>query len=127
MVLAADFPAPGSGPQHFKVTFSPSVAVRAAPSTDANIISARRVGEVVLAESQTYSGWIRLEGDGGWMLSRHPQHGVLLQPAFDKAVPQDGPDEGFASMDQAASSCFLKFPRWIDAEGKLREWARRQP
>ncbi|CAE7546870.1 Nlrc3 [Symbiodinium necroappetens] len=113
MVLAADFPAPGSGPQHFKVIFSPSVAVRAAPSTDANIISARRVGEVVLAElhprilfrfgkSQTYSGWIRLEGDGGWMLSRHPQHGVLLQPAFDKARPQEGPDEGFASVDQAA-------------------------
>lgn len=100
MVLAADFPAPGSGPQHFKVIFSPSVAVRAAPSTDANIISARRVGEVVLAESQTYSGWIRLEGDGGWMLSRHPQHGVLLQPAFDKARPQEGPDEGFASVDQ---------------------------
>eukprot|EP00439_Symbiodinium_sp_Y106_P084040 s87_g24.t2 len=100
MVLAADFPAPGSGPQHFKVIFSPSVAVRAAPSTDANIISARRVGEVVLAESQTYSGWIRLQGDGGWMLSRHPQHGVLLQPAFDKAKPQEGPDEGFASMDQ---------------------------
>ncbi|CAE7821393.1 Nlrc3 [Symbiodinium sp. CCMP2456] len=100
MVLAADFPAPGSGPQHFKVIFSPSVAVRAAPSTDANIISARRVGEVVLAESQTYSGWIRLEGDGGWMLSRHPQHGVLLQPAFDKARPQEGQDEGFDNMDQ---------------------------
>ncbi|OLP79447.1 Protein NLRC3 [Symbiodinium microadriaticum] len=84
MVLAADFPAPGSGPQHFKVIFSPSVAVRAAPSTDANIISARRVGEVPdIFRMDQIGGRRRMDAESP---GRHPQHGVLLQPAFDKAT-----------------------------------------
>lgn len=71
-----------AGPQPFEVVFHPSVAVRSAPSTSASIISARGFGEVVLAETQTYHGWLRLEDAGGWMMCQHPQHGVLLKPAF---------------------------------------------
>ncbi|CAJ1381520.1 unnamed protein product [Effrenium voratum] len=67
-LLAADFLST-PGPQPFEVAFQPSVAVRSAPSTTANIISARRFGEVVMAETQTYHGWLRLADDGGWMLS----------------------------------------------------------
>jgi len=74
-----------AGPQAFEVVFQPSVAVRSAPSTSANIISARRFGEVILAETQTYHGWLRLAEDAGWMLSQHPQHGMLLKPAFQSA------------------------------------------
>eukprot|EP00913_Durusdinium_trenchii_P000143 g129.t1 len=105
-VMASETLATSAGPQPFEVVFQPSVAVRSAPSTSANIISARRCGEVVLAETQTYDGWVRLHEDAGWMLSvpdmlslqkisersttaqpgRHPQHGVLLQPAFEKTA-----------------------------------------
>ncbi|CAJ1412476.1 unnamed protein product [Effrenium voratum] len=84
-LLAADFLST-PGPQPFEVAFQPSVAVRSAPSTTANIISARRFGEVVMAETQTYHGWLRLADDGGWMLSQHPQHGILLRPAFQAAT-----------------------------------------
>ncbi|CAK9055111.1 Hypothetical protein SCF082_LOCUS29846 [Durusdinium trenchii] len=96
--MASETLATSAGPQPFEVVFQPSVAVRSAPSTSANIISARRCGEVVLAETQTYDGWVRLHEDAGWMLSRHPQHGVLLQPAFEKTAQ---------SASQAQSAVFI--------------------
>ncbi|CAE8599511.1 unnamed protein product, partial [Polarella glacialis] len=76
------------------VVFKPTVAVRASPSTAAPIISAKKFGEVVLAESQTYHGWLRLVHGEGWILSIHPEFGRLLRPDFQEALDAPLDDAG---------------------------------
>ena len=35
-----------------------------------------------MAESQTYSGWLRLADGAGWMMFSDPDLGELLEPVF---------------------------------------------
>mmetsp|Transcript_39671 Transcript_39671/g.114501 ORF Transcript_39671/g.114501 Transcript_39671/m.114501 type:complete len:602 (-) Transcript_39671:290-2095(-) len=87
-VLACNESCDDAGPQQFRVAFKPTVAVREAPSTAAKILCARSHGDVVLAEMQTYHGWLRLADGAGWILCVHSEYGQLLRPLFKERRTQ---------------------------------------
>jgi len=74
--------AESTGPHKFRVVFKPKVVVRDAPAKNANMIKIKQFGSEVMAVTQTYTGWIRLVNDEGWMLLSDPELGELLSPVF---------------------------------------------
>lgn len=86
-LAAPDFAPGGPARRLFEVVYEPSVRILREPRADGIIVGAVPAGGFVLAEAQTYHGWIRL-ADGGWMLSSSAE-GVLLQPvsAEEHAAP----------------------------------------
>lgn len=78
--LAVPNPVEEEGPQTFEVVFSPHVALRQAPSKSGTLLGVKKHGQKLLAEVQTYGGWVRLreEDGGGWVLSHDAQLGKLL-------------------------------------------------
>merc|ERR1719471_650460 len=77
MVLAAPPAAESSGPQRFEVV-APRAPAFAAPSQHARLLRERLRGEEVVADSQSYHGWVKLADRGGWMLAVGPE-GVELR------------------------------------------------
>jgi len=55
------------GPQSFAVLCKTGVQVFDAPCTESAALGRRMCGEWVVAESQTYHGWLRLAGAAGWV------------------------------------------------------------
>jgi len=65
-------------PQKFEVVLD-EVPVCQAPSRSTDsVLSIRRRGEQLLADAQSYNGWVHLL-DGGWVPSADPGHGLLLR------------------------------------------------
>lgn len=62
------------------------VAVRKAPSRQAETLGFRRCGELVFTRSQSFNGWLRLHDSEGWMLTFTAEHGELLRPRFSDEV-----------------------------------------
>jgi len=81
----------------YAVVFAPGVPVRAQPHVDSAVVRYARKGERVAGTSVTRDGWLELRGDddegkniegsAGWMLTRHPEHGVLLELASGRELP----------------------------------------
>lgn len=83
-----DLPIPGYHAQGIvclEVVFC-QVAVRQAPSRSAPAIAMRYKNEYVYAWAQSFSGWVRLVGEPGWMLMETQEYGKLLQPCVDQAT-----------------------------------------
>mmetsp|Transcript_80951 Transcript_80951/g.203693 ORF Transcript_80951/g.203693 Transcript_80951/m.203693 type:complete len:961 (-) Transcript_80951:54-2936(-) len=85
-MLAASEVAPTWGPKEFEVVFGPQVVVRNKPSKGAPALGIKKQGQVVLAETQTYNGWVRLAEGAGWMLTADPQHGQLLRCLYAEEI-----------------------------------------
>jgi len=76
--LAAAGFADECGRQMFEVVQQPSASCFAEPAHDAEVSGSRSYGEMVLADSQTYHGWVRLSEGQGWMPSASADgHDVL--------------------------------------------------
>ena len=54
------------------------VHVRRAPSTAAEAIGQRASGAELAADARQ-GPWLRLAGAGGWVLTRHPVYGALVE------------------------------------------------
>eukprot|EP00931_Biecheleriopsis_adriatica_P065971 TRINITY_DN40403_c0_g1_i1.p1 TRINITY_DN40403_c0_g1~~TRINITY_DN40403_c0_g1_i1.p1 ORF type:complete len:801 (+),score=180.38 TRINITY_DN40403_c0_g1_i1:58-2460(+) len=78
-LLAVPRPASEPGLASFRVVFTPHVALRQAPSKEGLLLGVRKNGEEVLADLQTYGGWIHIQSDGSWMLVKDTSHGELLR------------------------------------------------
>lgn len=75
------------GPIRFEVVHQPQVQVRAGASISAEARGVRAFGEIVLAATQTYDGWVRLADGTGWLPSFSPEDGpLLLCPFFEQQV-----------------------------------------
>jgi len=77
--IAMPKPAREVGRQMFEVISESGLLVQSAPTAHAEVIDRKCYGEVVLAESQTYDGWVRLSDGEGWMLCVTPNGCRLLQ------------------------------------------------
>jgi len=81
----------------YAVVFAPGVPVRAQAHVDSAVVRYVRAGERVVGTSVTSDGWLELlgrddaggnvEGSAGWMLTRHPEHGALLERAGGRELP----------------------------------------
>lgn len=101
MLAVPEFTAGAPSRMMFEVVFEPRVNIMRQPHADATVLGSRNFGQFVLAESQTYHGWIRLADDLGWMQNTSQKHGQLLcsVTAAEHAEPMlalggRGEDEG---------------------------------
>jgi hypothetical protein len=95
--LRANRVARGTRGATYAVVFAPGVPVRAQAHVDSAVVRFVRVGERVVGTSVTSDGWLELfgrddaggnvEGSAGWMLTRHPEHGALLEHAGGHELP----------------------------------------
>lgn len=99
------------GPQKFTVCFKPRVATRDGPSKDATVQGLKKYGEEILAETQTYHGWVRLANGAGWMLARDNDLGKLLEPTFLEEVRSRAGDLA------SAQSALVALMATTDTEG----------
>lgn len=76
--LVAPLVAKEPGRLMFEVVGSPEVPVYAQPIRGAATAGAKAVGEIVLAETQSYHGWLRLSGGVGWLPAASPRRGELV-------------------------------------------------
>lgn len=105
LAAVPDFVAGGPSRMMFEVVFEPRVDILREPQLDAPKVGSRGFGEFVLAEAQTYHGWLRLADDLGWMLCVSQRHGQLLSSvsAAEHAAPMmalDGPGEAVPSEEE---------------------------
>ena len=67
----------------FRVIFKPRVAIRSQPSATAAPAGAKSTGSIV--HGAVEDGWLRLDPEPGhpfgYIMLKHPEHGVLLEPA----------------------------------------------
>mmetsp|Transcript_36912 Transcript_36912/g.118566 ORF Transcript_36912/g.118566 Transcript_36912/m.118566 type:complete len:253 (-) Transcript_36912:71-829(-) len=68
----------GPGTRSFCVVGTSRVSVRSAPSVEARALSWKLPGDRIVAETQTYDGWIRLAKDEGWILCFSDDEGPLV-------------------------------------------------
>lgn len=80
--LAAPGFADESGRQMFEVVSKPSAQTFAEPAHDSEVLSSKSYGEIVLADSQTYNGWVRLSDGQGWMPSMSSDYADILHCLF---------------------------------------------
>ena len=95
--LRANRVARGTRGATYAVVFAPGVPVRAQAHVDSAVVGYVRVGERVVGTSVTSDGWLELfgrddaggnvEGSAGWMLTRHPEHGALLERSGGHELP----------------------------------------
>ncbi len=105
----------------YAVVFAPGVPVRAQPHVDSAVVRYARKGERVAGTSVTSDGWLELRGDddegkniegsGGWMLTRHPEHGVLLELASGRELPTTTMRLASAEATEACDHTALPFAR----------------
>jgi len=102
-LLLVERPLPEPSPWRFRVAFKPTVAVRDAPCVSAKVIGTKSHGEEVLAEVQSYHGWIRLVGGSGWMLGIHSEYGRLIEECVAPQAQGSGdhslPGPGVRGLD----------------------------
>jgi len=88
-----------SGPWGLTIVASPHVVERVAPTETAPPLGLRMAGEHVLAEEQTYGGWVRLAGgDNCWVPIYDPESGAQLCSA---APRQGGTDWSAVGLMEA--------------------------
>mmetsp|Transcript_88284 Transcript_88284/g.274288 ORF Transcript_88284/g.274288 Transcript_88284/m.274288 type:complete len:649 (-) Transcript_88284:156-2102(-) len=103
-LLAVPRPCAEPGPLEFEVVFKPHVAVRSGPSKEAQIVGVKKHRETAMADVQTYGGWVRLQGGGGWMLSEDTSFGKLLSCHELEARAQvDARALAFKAMEEAVA------------------------
>ena len=105
----------------YAVVFAPGVPVRAQPHVDSAVVRYARKGERVAGTSVTGDGWLELRGDddegkniegsAGWMLTRHPEHGVLLELASGRELPMTTMRLASAEATEACDHTALPFAR----------------
>mmetsp|Transcript_38097 Transcript_38097/g.109936 ORF Transcript_38097/g.109936 Transcript_38097/m.109936 type:complete len:1039 (-) Transcript_38097:142-3258(-) len=81
LTLASPEPIAKPGARKFKVTLKSGVGIKAEPKPKAKVTSQKKVGELVIAEAQTYDGWLRLARNQGWVLAVGGSAGKMLEPA----------------------------------------------
>ena len=105
----------------YAVVFAPGVPVRAQPHVDSAVMRYARKGARVAGTSVTRDGWLELRGDddegkniegsAGWMLTRHPEHGVLLELASGRELPMTTMRLASAEATEACDHTALPFAR----------------
>lgn len=68
-LLAAPELAAEPGTQRFRVEVEPHVVLYAAPGRTARVQGVSKCGEELVAEAQTYNGWVKLASRGGWAMA----------------------------------------------------------
>jgi len=104
-VLAVPRPLAKPGPVPFKVAFKPRIAIRGGPNKQTQIMGMKEFGETVIAEVQTYGGWVRLQGGNHWALTNDSTFGKLLESQELEAqskVQDQGP--ALMALSQAVKS-----------------------
>ncbi|CAK0791416.1 unnamed protein product [Prorocentrum cordatum] len=99
---------PAPGLQMFEVVGEEGVPVLREAAEDALALGRRSFGEFVLAEAQSYHGWLRLADGGGWAPCSTPQGARLLlrvrPDELQLAVPGTGSAWPDAAEDAAAAA-----------------------
>eukprot|EP00933_Yihiella_yeosuensis_P054542 TRINITY_DN5300_c0_g1_i4.p1 TRINITY_DN5300_c0_g1~~TRINITY_DN5300_c0_g1_i4.p1 ORF type:complete len:492 (+),score=123.09 TRINITY_DN5300_c0_g1_i4:35-1510(+) len=101
--LAVEKLAQMPGRQMLEVVAATGIAIRREPFSDALLLETRSVGEFLLAETQTYHGWVRLSDNTGWaqalspdgdrfLLCVRPEELQLSVPGSDAKALQPSPE-----------------------------------
>lgn len=88
-MLAVQEVSSGPARRMFEVVCEPVAYILKEPRSNAAITGTRACGEFVLAEAQTYHGWVRLADKLGWMQSSSHRDGQLLRSvtALEHSAP----------------------------------------
>jgi len=88
-LLAVQEVSPGPPRRMFEVVYEPHVYILKEARSGGFVTGSRACGEFVLAEAQTYHGWVRLADNLGWMQSNSRRDGQLLRSvtALEHAAP----------------------------------------
>lgn len=126
--LAVTELADAPGPHRFTVVFTSKIAIRVGPGKEYAVRDTAREGETLLVESQTYHGWLRLADGRGWVLSRDPQLGALVAPAYvqeqqakgaAKAAAEEALRQALGSTSADALKTAILRARTAGATGEL--------
>lgn len=108
--LASPTPAHVPGRQMFEVAADAGAPVFREPSVGALHLGVRSCGEFILAEGQSYHGWVRLSDDEGWMPAFDASSGspmlVGVRPdelQITQAFPSDQQPSGEDAIDKEAA------------------------
>ncbi|CAE8616477.1 unnamed protein product [Polarella glacialis] len=107
------------GRQMFEVAASAGVQVRREPAEGALVLGVRTFGEFVLAETQSYHGWVRLSDDEGWVQA-------LEDPRSERWLLCVRPEELQLSIPGALQEVQLPSPAAEELAAAAREEAVRR-
>jgi len=68
-----------AGPTELEVVFRPHIPARSTPLRSGQVVGLAEAGQKIMAETQTYHGWVRLADGRSWMLGVDEHHGMLLR------------------------------------------------
>lgn len=97
----------GSGRQMFEV-IGPEALARSRPSPKGEVLRSFLPGKLLLAETQTFDGWLRLAGELGWVLRAQNGRELLSHVSKDMHVFRQQEDEEEAERRRLAEAQVLR-------------------